>query len=168
MVSYPLIYSPKTCNKTDQPSLPNSHRPAQWDIKDKPHKKRITLDREHFEKVAEASSDFDKYLIDTYGGANDSERARTASERADSYFTPARQQSTRPDYLARGSSAPTRIVKGAGKSKGMERERERDRDRHSSATKFERGEVVSEGEKSESESDSEAEVSGAEDGRGHT
>jgi Na+-transporting NADH:ubiquinone oxidoreductase subunit NqrA len=58
---------------------------AQWEA-ETTSKKRPVLDVEHFEKVAEASSDFDKYLKETYGGANDSAQALSQSERADSYY----------------------------------------------------------------------------------
>lgn len=54
---------------------------AQWEVEGKPKKKAV-LRKKHFKQVADTSASFDQYLIRTYAGANDEDRALTEQERA--------------------------------------------------------------------------------------
>ena len=57
---------------------------AQWEAgPDEP----AILDKKQFKKVAKASTEFDKYLIEVYGGSTDADRALTEQERADSHIS---------------------------------------------------------------------------------
>ena len=57
---------------------------AEWDLKiDKTKTTKLT--RARFEKVEKASREFDKYLKDTHGGANEGERAQGLNERLDNW-----------------------------------------------------------------------------------
>ena len=57
---------------------------AEWDLKiDKTKTAKLT--RARFEKVEKASREFDKYLKDTHGGANEGERAQGLNERLDNW-----------------------------------------------------------------------------------
>lgn len=57
---------------------------AEWDLKIE-KTKTAKLTRARFEKVEKASREFDKYLKDTHGGANEGERAQGLNERLDNW-----------------------------------------------------------------------------------
>ena len=57
---------------------------AEWDLKIE-KTKTAKLTRARFEKVEKASREFDKYLKDTHGGANEGERAQELKERLENW-----------------------------------------------------------------------------------
>ena len=57
---------------------------AEWDLKIE-KTKTAKLTRARFEKVEKASREFDKYLKDTHGGANEGERAQILHERLENW-----------------------------------------------------------------------------------
>lgn len=57
---------------------------AEWDLKIE-KTKTAKLTRARFEKVEKASREFDKYLKDTHGGANEGERAEELNERLNNW-----------------------------------------------------------------------------------
>lgn len=57
---------------------------AEWDLKIE-KTKAAKLTRARFEKVEKASREFDKYLKDTHGGANEGERAQHLNERLEDW-----------------------------------------------------------------------------------
>ncbi|CAD6592878.1 MAG: hypothetical protein ASARMPRED_006768 [Alectoria sarmentosa] len=57
---------------------------AEWDLKIE-KTKTAKLTRARFEKVEKASREFDKYLKDTHGGANEGERAQHLNERLENW-----------------------------------------------------------------------------------
>ena len=57
---------------------------AEWDLKIE-KTKTAKLTKARFEKVEKASREFDKYLKDTHGGANEGERAQGLNERLENW-----------------------------------------------------------------------------------
>lgn len=57
---------------------------AEWDLKTE-KTKTAKLTRARFEKVEKVSREFDLYLKDTHGGANEGERAQDRNERVENW-----------------------------------------------------------------------------------
>lgn len=75
---------------------------AQWKAVKANSTKPAVLGSEQFEQVAQASSDFDSYLLEVHNDQSEGELAFLDTERADKFFTP------KPDIKARNQNNRTR------------------------------------------------------------
>ncbi|KAM0805097.1 hypothetical protein BDR22DRAFT_885171 [Usnea florida] len=88
---------------------------AEWDLKTE-KTKTAKLTRACFEKVDKASREFDKYLRDTHGGANEGERAQEMKERLENWD------------VKDSEDAPKKKKKKGKKAKDSEDDSEKDGD----------------------------------------